>query len=173
MKINYRKKYEEAQEEANLQRMRAERWLAEATQVRQQNESVHRVLDGTCEKLNKCATERENLTGEVDALAKLNAKLLLKVADLESDAKHDLIVIQTQRDALVRLRKIADLAGKQAEAIWLMSFPWARTWSGAIRVEPYFDVAMSFARDIRTALAAEQVDAQIARKSVAKGKERV
>jgi len=127
MKINYRKKFEEAQERAATLEGRANFWEDQAGKWRK------------------------------------------KCADFESDAKHDLIVIQTQRDALVRLRKIADLAGKQAEAIWLMSFPWARTWNGAIRVEPYFDVAMSFARDIRTALAAEEIDAQIARKSVARG----
>jgi len=75
-----------------------------------------------------------------------------------------LIENQDLRDLCVRLRKICDNAGRLAEQVWVMSFPWARTWTGAIRVEPYFDVALNYARDIRTALAAEKIDAAIHRK---------
>ena len=134
MKINYRKKFEEAQERAVTLEGRANFWEDQAGKWR-----------------NKCI-------------------------EAESDAKHDLIVIQLQRDALVRLRKIADLAESVASWVALANdVANCRTvfFERAIWIKGPFENALSRARSLQTALAAEQVDAQIARKSVAKDGKRV
>jgi len=152
MKINYRKKFEEATEEANMQRARAEQWLAEAESRRAAKEGLYDVL--------------QTMRSDHDKLARLNEVLHAQIADLESDAKHDLIVIQLQRDALVRLRKIADLAGKLADAIYLDEKYNLRRWCAKLfrRDALFYEGATFYARDIRTALAAEEIDSQIARR---------
>lgn len=92
-----------------------------------------------------------------DAITGLNQK----VSGLESDLKFDEITIQDQRDHLVRLRRIVNLAETLLISIRTLDrakWPWL---SGGVKQSPWWTTMCGQARDMQTYIVAEQVDAAI------------
>ena len=145
-----------------------------------------------CKSCRNYETEISRLQEEMAALSKSNDAAMERNAELkESRVKlafenlrlaHEnkqsgvliskyLIENQDLRDLCVRLRKIADLAGKMVDWFFLgrshlfVKRDWLGRHSFTAFGEAASDALIGYARDIRTALAAEKIDAAIHRKA--------